>query len=162
VLAPAPVIPPDTVVIDTPVAPGRPGSVLGPAAGPGLAALAAVPPLLQARIERIYVADDGDVSVALTGNIGAVLGPAAELPAKFQALLSVLVDVPPTAPEDVDVTVPGAPAVGPAVALEGPVLPTPAPAGSPAGTRAGARAPGGTTAAGSGAPQVRREGRGPS
>ena len=56
---------------------------------------------------------DGDVTLALTGHIGVTLGPAVELPAKFEALLSVLVDVPPTAPEVVDVTVPDAPAVGP-------------------------------------------------
>ena len=64
-------------------------------------------------LDPLDVADDGDVTLALTGHIGVTLGPAVELPAKFEALLSVLVDVPPTAPEVIDVTVPDAPAVGP-------------------------------------------------
>jgi hypothetical protein len=41
------------------------------------------------------------------------MGPAVELGAKFEALTSVLVDVAPRGPADIDVTVPDAPAVGP-------------------------------------------------
>jgi cell division protein FtsQ len=105
--------PPGMVVLAAPVMVGRPGSVLGAAAAPGLAVLAAMPSGLRPRLERVDVSSDGNVSLALTGNIGATLGPAVELGAKFTALTSVLVDVPPTVPEVIDVTVPDAPAVGP-------------------------------------------------
>jgi cell division protein FtsQ len=131
---------PDTPVLVAPVAAGRPGSVLGPAAAPGLAVLGAVPPLLQRRVEQVAVAADGDVTLALTGHVGVTLGPAVELPAKFEALLSVLVDVPPTAPEVIDVTVPDAPAVGPpAPPVRAVTRVAPTPPVTPVGT--GARAP---------------------
>ena len=113
VLSDQPGVTPGTVALVAPVTPGPPGSVLGAGAAPGLTTLAAVPPLLRRRVEQVTVARDGDVSLGLTGNIGVTMGPAVELPAKFAALLSVLVDVPPTEPENVDVTVPDAPAVGP-------------------------------------------------
>jgi cell division protein FtsQ len=113
VLGPAPVGSPGLPVLTAPVTPGPPGSVLGAGAGPGLSVLAAVPPLLSRRVEQVTVAPDGDVTLALTGNVGVTFGPAVELAAKFESLLSVLVDVPPTVPEVIDVTVPDAPAVGP-------------------------------------------------
>ncbi len=150
VLAPAQEAPPGLPVLVAPVAVGRPGSVLGAAAAPGLTVLGAVPPLLQRRVEQVQVAPDGDVTLALTGNVGVTMGPAVELAAKFEALLSVLVDVPPTAPEVVDVTVPDAPAVGPPAPRAETVkrvAPTPPGAGSGAAGRA---------------PQLRRAGRGPS
>jgi cell division protein FtsQ len=101
------------VALDAPVVPAQPGSVLGSAARPGLSVLAALPSSVAARLEQVDVAADGDVSLQLSGRIGVTIGPAVELPAKFEALLSVLVDVPPTGPEVIDVTVPDAPAVGP-------------------------------------------------
>jgi cell division protein FtsQ len=113
VLSDLPGVPAGAAVLDVPVTPGLPGSLLGAPAAPGLAALDAVPPVLQRRLQQVDVAQDGDVTLALTGNIGVTMGPAVELPAKFDALLSVLVDVPPTVPEVIDVTVPDAPAVGP-------------------------------------------------
>jgi cell division protein FtsQ len=141
---------PGTVVLAAPVVPGRPGSVLGPGATPGLSVLAAVPPLLQSRLEQIDVADNGDVSLSLTGRIGVTMGPAVELPAKFEALVSVLVDVPPTQPEVVDVTVPDAPAVGPPTPpAESSGTPPPAP-------------PAPTVGQASRAPQTRQTRRGPS
>jgi cell division protein FtsQ len=134
VLATAFIAPPGMVVLNAPVVAGRPGSVLGEGAAPGLAALAAVPSILERRVEQVDVAADGDVTMALTGHIGVTLGPAVDLPAKFEALLSVLVDVPPTVPEVVDVTVPDSPAVGP-----------PAPPASPdAGAGGGAPHPSST------------------
>jgi cell division protein FtsQ len=150
VLSDQPGVTPGTVVLAAPVAPGPPGSVLGAGAAPGLTVLGAVPPLLQRRVEQVDVADDGDVSLALTGNIGVTMGPAVELAPKFASLLSVLVDVPPTTPENIDVTVPDAPAVGP-----------PTPPGQGIGTTAPARPP---TVAGhsSSAPQTREARRGPS
>jgi cell division protein FtsQ len=120
--------PPGTVVVHAPVAPSPPGSVLGPGAAPGLAVLAAVPPTLERRVEEVDVGPGGEVTLALTGHVGVTLGPAVDLPAKFEALLSVLVDVPPTAPEVVDVTVPDSPAVGPPA----PPAPRPSAAGSAA------------------------------
>jgi hypothetical protein len=150
VLATAASAAPGMVVLAAPVVPGRPGSVLGPGAAPGLSVLAAVPSMLEPRLEQIDVADNGDVTLALTGHIGVTLGPAVELPAKFEALVSVLVDVPPTEPEVVDVTVPDAPEVGPppppdGSAESGPPAPPAATVGQP-----------------SSAPQVRQVRRGPS
>ncbi len=150
VLSSAQEAPPGTPVVVAPVVVGPPGSVLGPAAAPGLTVLAAVPPLLRRRVEEVAVGADGEVTLALTGHVGVTLGPAVELPAKFEALLSVLVDVPPTAPEVVDVTVPDAPAVGP----------PPPPA---TGVRRAARgAPVAAVGTGGRAPQLRSGGRGPS
>jgi cell division protein FtsQ len=51
VLGPAPAASPGTPVLTAPVTPGPPGSVLGAGAGPGLSVLAAVPPLLDRRVE---------------------------------------------------------------------------------------------------------------
>jgi cell division protein FtsQ len=126
VLASVAVVPPGTVVLSAPVAVGPPGSVLGAGAAPALAVVRAVPPALERRLESVAVAADGDVTLALTGNVGVTLGPAVELRAKFQALYTVLVDVPPPSPEVIDVTVPGAPAVGP------PPVPAPAAGHTPA------------------------------
>jgi cell division protein FtsQ len=131
VLSLVPSVPAGSVVLDVPVSAGAPGSVLGAPAAPALAALAAVPPVLQRRLEQVEVAPDGDVTLALTGNIGVTLGPAVELPAKYDALLTVLVDVPPQVPELIDVTVPDAPAVGPPAPPPAPgATVTPPPAGS--------------------------------
>jgi cell division protein FtsQ len=105
--------PPGLVTLVAPVVPGRPGSVLGPGAAPGLAALAAVPASLDGRVQQASVGADGDVTLALSGNLAVTMGPAVELGAKFEALTSVLVDVAPRGPADIDVTVPDAPAVGP-------------------------------------------------
>jgi cell division protein FtsQ len=113
VLTTVSVAPPGTVVLSAPVTSGPPGSVLGAAAEPGLAVLGAVPPVLRPRLLQVDVGPDGDVTLALTGHVGVTLGLPVELPAKFVALMSVLLDVPPTAPEVIDVTVPDAPAVGP-------------------------------------------------
>jgi cell division protein FtsQ len=102
-----------TMVLAVPVTPGRPGTVLGPAAHPGLAVVAQLPASLRPEVARVGVAAGGVVSLTLADNVGVVLGPAVELPAKFEALVSVLTDVSPRAPDVIDVTVPGAPAVGP-------------------------------------------------
>jgi hypothetical protein len=133
VLASVTVVPPGTVMLSAPVTVGRPGSVLGPAAGPGLTVVRAVPPALARRLESVAVAADGDVTLALTGNVGVTIGPAVELRAKFDALYTVLVDVPPATPEVIDVTVPGAPAVGPPPAPAAAVGHTPAPAATAPG-----------------------------
>ena len=113
VLTTASVAPPGTEVLSAPVTPGPPGSVLGAAAEPGLAVLGAVPPRCDRACYRWTSRPTGDVTLALTGHVGVTLGLPVELPAKFVALMSVLLDVPPTAPEVIDVTVPDAPAVGP-------------------------------------------------
>ena len=150
VLATEASVAPGMVVLAAPVVPGRPGSVLGPRAAPGLSVLAAVPPMLEPRLEQVDVDDNGDVTLALTGHIGVTMGPAVELPAKFEGLVSVLVDVPPTEPEVVDVTVPDAPEVGPPPPPgQGSVSLPPAP-------------PAATVGQASRAPQTRQIRRGPS
>jgi cell division protein FtsQ len=141
VLAPAAAAPPGTVLLDAPVAAGRPGSVLGSAALRGLSVLGALPASIAPRLQQIDVAADGDVSLELSGRVGVTLGPADELAAKFEALVSVLVDVPPTGPEVIDVTVPDAPAVGPVPPAVSESVAKPPPTVSPAPARAGQPAP---------------------
>lgn len=150
VLTTSSVAPPGTPLLAAPVTPGPAGSVLGTAAEPGLSVLDAVPPGLRPRLLQVAVSPSGDVTLALTGHIGVTLGLPVELPAKFVALVSVLLDVPPTAPEVIDVTVPDAPAVGPP---------------PPPGTRirpAAPAAPQAPAAASHRLPQMRPSGRGPS
>jgi hypothetical protein len=101
------------MVLDVPVAPGPPGSVLGGGARPGLAVVAGLPASLRSLVAKVVVGGGGEVGLTLTDNVGVTLGRAVELPAKFEALVSVLTDVAPRAPAVIDVTVPGAPAVGP-------------------------------------------------
>jgi cell division protein FtsQ len=113
VLGPVSDAPAGTTVLQVPVTPGAPGSVLGAGARPGLAVLGRLPSSLRAQVARVEVAGDGVVTLALTDHVGVTLGRAVELPAKFEALVSVLADVAPRAPDVIDVTVPAAPAVGP-------------------------------------------------
>ncbi|HXQ58937.1 MAG TPA: FtsQ-type POTRA domain-containing protein [Acidimicrobiales bacterium] len=113
VLGDVPAPPDGTVVLGVPVAAGPPGSMLGDAARPGLAVVAGLPASLRPLVARVDVGGGGVVSLTLTDNVGVTLGRADELPAKFVALASVLADVAPRAPDVIDVTVPGAPAIGP-------------------------------------------------
>jgi hypothetical protein len=115
VLGPVAGAPAGLVVLNVPVAAGAPGTGLGAAARPGLAVVALLPASLRPEVARVDVSANGEVTLALTNNVGVTLGRAVELPAKFEALVSVLVDVAPRAPDVIDVTVPGAPAVGPPV-----------------------------------------------
>jgi cell division protein FtsQ len=113
ILGPVTEAPVGIMALVVPVVPGRPGSVLGAAARPGLAVVARVPASLRSQIARVDVAADGIVTLSLTNDLGVTLGRPIELPAKFEALRTVLIDVAPRPPAVIDVTVPSAPAVGP-------------------------------------------------
>jgi cell division protein FtsQ len=91
--------------------PGRPGSVLGPAAGPGLTLAAALLRLLPGRVRAVSVGAGGAVVLDLGGAVRAVMGSAHSVDAKLAALASVLAGAPPSSPETIDVSVPGEPTV---------------------------------------------------
>jgi len=116
VLAAAPQSPAGLPLLAGPVAAAPPGSELGAGADPGLAVAAGLPPALRGRVRGIAVAGDGAVTLDLGGGVRAELGVASSLPAKFEALASLLAGAPPHGPEQIDVTVPDEPTVGPAPA----------------------------------------------
>lgn len=119
---------PSMVVLMSPAVPGRPGSVLGRAAAPGLTVAAQLPPVLVGRVHRVTVSAEGAVVLDLGGGVSAELGPVTDLAAKFESLAAVLAAAPPRAPALIDVTVPDAPTVGP------PPPPPPAPHSSTGAT----------------------------
>jgi len=114
VLGPVADAPVGTTVLAVPVALGRPGTVLGAGARPGLAVLGRLPSSLRGQVARVEVSAEGVVTLALTNGLGVTLGRAVELGAKFESLRTVLADVNPRPPAVIDVTVPSSPAVGPA------------------------------------------------
>lgn len=99
--------------------PGRPGRTGAPGTSlprsyrPGLVVLGGLPATLQRRVADVDVGAGGQVTLGLGGGVSAVLGPADELAAKFEALASVLAGAPPAGPEVIDVTVPDEPTVAP-------------------------------------------------
>lgn len=105
--------PPGLPLLVAGVTPGRPGTFLGPAARPGLVVAAALPPALRGRVQRVQVDPRGAVTLDLGGGVVAELGVGGDLPAKFEALASVLAAGLPAGPAVVDVTVPDEPTVGP-------------------------------------------------
>jgi cell division protein FtsQ len=113
VLAIVPTPPAGVPVLRAPDVPGPPGSVLGGPGRTGLTVLAALPASLRARVTGVDVGPGGQVTLALIGGLDVDVGAAVALPAKFDALTSVLADAPPPLPAVIDVTVPDAPSVGP-------------------------------------------------
>jgi len=120
VLAWEPSAPPGTAVLAAGVVPGRPGSVLPVAARPVLAVARTLPPSIALRVQEV-VLGAGTVALHLGGGLVAELGSPTGLAAKFAALAGVLARAAPSGPAVIDVSVPGAPTVGP-----------PAPGSSPA------------------------------
>jgi cell division protein FtsQ len=104
-------IPAGTVVLDVPVAPGRPGSVLAGSATPALRVVRDLPRLLRPRVTSVTGGRGGAVTLGLAGDLTADLGPAVELGAKFEALESLLAETTLTAGDTVDLAVPYEPTV---------------------------------------------------
>jgi cell division protein FtsQ len=104
---------PPGLVLVAPVTPGRPGTVLAPAAEPALQVASALPPSLVGRVLHVTVSAQGMVSLDLGGGVSATLGSTAGLEAKLTALASVLAGAHVSGPAVIDVTVPDEPTVGP-------------------------------------------------
>jgi cell division septal protein FtsQ len=107
--------PTDLVRLDAMVTVGRPGSVLPPAAGPGLHVAATLPTALSNRVVAVSVDRRGEVTLDLGNGLSAILGAVHDLSAKFEALASVLLGANP-GPGVVDVTVPEEPTWAPPAA----------------------------------------------
>lgn len=101
-------------LLRSPARPGRPGSILGPRAHPGLVVAAALARILPGRVQDVVVGSDASVTVDLGGGVRAVLGPASAVDAKLAALASVLTGAAPSGAETIDVSIPGEPTVAPA------------------------------------------------
>jgi len=104
---------PAGLVLVVPVSPGRPGTVLAPAARPALVVGAALPATLDGRVHQVAVGAGGSVTLDLGGGVTALLGGTDGLRAKLTALASVLAGAAPRGPAVIDVTVPDQPTVGP-------------------------------------------------
>ncbi len=98
-------------VLQAPVHPGAPGSVLGTGAAPGLRVLASLPPAFAAQVTGVSVGAAGQVSLSLSSPVTVVLGDTSELAAKYEDVAAVLAGAPLTAGDVIDVSVPESPTV---------------------------------------------------
>lgn len=116
VLADTPQAPPATPSLEVPGSAGPPGSDLGTGALPALEVAQELPSSLRAEVSTVASGASGTVTLDLDGGITATLGPTTEIPAKLDALASLLARAPIEAPAAIDLTVPGEPTVtlGPA------------------------------------------------
>jgi cell division protein FtsQ len=102
------------LTLDVPAAPGSPGTALAAADEPGVAVAASLPATLARRVAVIDVDAQSGVTLGISGGLEAVIGAPDELRAKYIALASVLAGAPLQGGEEIDVSVPQEPAVGPA------------------------------------------------
>ncbi len=105
------------LALRVPIDPGAPGTGLPVADEPGVEIVSSLPALLAARVTLVDVSSDGDVTLALTGGLVAVVGSTTMLQAKYEALSSVLAGAPLASGDVIDVSVPEEPTVGPSRAL---------------------------------------------
>ena len=91
---------------------GRPGSWLGPAAGPALEVAGSIPRVLRSEVRQVKVVAGG-VALGLADGASVVFGPATMIPEKYEALASLLAVTSPQPGSSVDVTVPEDPMVVP-------------------------------------------------
>ena len=95
--------------------PGPPGTRLAEDAGPALQVATALPPDLLSRVERVVVADGGQlrlqVAVPDAEAVPVVLGDASLLPEKLVALATLLASVDLADVASIDLRVPRAPAL---------------------------------------------------
>jgi cell division protein FtsQ len=122
VLAYVSAVPTGLFQVDVPTKAGPPGTQSPVLDQWGVDVAASIPTSLRARVRSIDVsslaspssngvASSGSVSLALSGDITAVIGPPVELPAKYEALESMFAGAPLQTGDVVDVTVPDEPTV---------------------------------------------------
>jgi cell division septal protein FtsQ len=113
VLSVAPARPPGLLLLTVPQAPGAPGTVLAATDGPGLVVASTLPASFAAQVTAVTVEPAGWVRLALTTPIAVNIGTAAELPAKYEDVSSILAGATLHNGDVIDVSVPGAPTVTP-------------------------------------------------
>jgi cell division protein FtsQ len=95
------------------VEPGRPATNLSAPDLAGVMVAASLPSVLTRRVQSIQVTPGTGVTLGISGGFSAIIGAAQDLPAKYEALASVLADAPLLSGDVINVSVPGEPAVGP-------------------------------------------------
>ena len=94
-----------------PGSPGRPGSELGPAAGPGLAVAGSLPPAFAAQVVTVDARTSGQLRLQLSTPVSVLLGAPVQLLAKYSDVASILAHAVLHPGDVIDVTVPGSPVV---------------------------------------------------
>ncbi|HUC38026.1 MAG TPA: FtsQ-type POTRA domain-containing protein [Acidimicrobiales bacterium] len=113
VLADVPSAPGGTVPLSVGEPARSPGSVLGLVARNALSVIVDLPAQLRAQVRGVAAGGPSGVVLDLAGGEQAVLGPRDQLPAKFEALESLIAANALAGPEVVDLTVPNEPTVSP-------------------------------------------------
>ncbi len=107
--------PDELPVVSVPATPGRPGSSLGIASRPVLAAAAALPVSLLSRVDEIVGSGPEGVVLRLSGGLKAVVGDDEALQEKFVSLATVLERVNLDRVAAIDLRVPAIPVLTPLV-----------------------------------------------
>jgi cell division protein FtsQ len=94
------------------VAPGRPGSYLPAVDQPAVAVASSLPSSIAIKTTSIEILSSGVVTLSLEGRLTVVMGAPVDLPAKYEALASVLAAASVTPGDEIDVTVPQEPTIG--------------------------------------------------
>jgi cell division protein FtsQ len=79
----------------------------------GVLVAASLPSVLVLRVQSVQVTPGTGVTLGISGGLSAIIGAADDLPAKYEALASVLADAPLHSGDVINVSVPDEPAVGP-------------------------------------------------
>jgi len=99
------------VKLAAPVGPGAPGATVAPAARPGLAVAASLPPAFAGQVTEVDVGGGGQVTLKLTTPVTVNLGSTAQLSAKYEDVAALLARATLSAGDVLDVSVPESPVV---------------------------------------------------
>jgi cell division septal protein FtsQ len=103
--------PPGLLLLTVPEPPGEPGTVLSLKDAPGLRVASSLPASFVGQVTAVTVEPAGWVQLALTTPIVVDIGSAAELPAKYEDVSSILAGATLHNGDVIDVSVPDAPTV---------------------------------------------------
>jgi cell division protein FtsQ len=95
------------------IEPGGPATFLPAPDQAGVLVAASLPSVLSRRVQSIQVTPGTGVTLGISGGLSTIIGAADDLPAKYEALASVLADAPLQSGDVINVSVPDEPAVGP-------------------------------------------------
>ncbi len=113
VLAATPSQPPGLLVLQVPVTPGGPGTVLPARDAAGLRVAATLPPSFAGQVTTVTVEPAGWVQLALTTPLHVDIGTATELTAKYEDVSAALAGATLHAGDVIDVSVPRAMTISP-------------------------------------------------
>ena len=99
--------------LEAPVRAGPVGSWLAASAAPSLTVAASLPPALRPDVVAVVAQPQGEVDLQLTSPLTVRLGTATELRQKYEAAAAILAGASLQAGDQIDVTVPSSPFVGP-------------------------------------------------